>query len=190
MILLFTPCSAEAQLASQDWGKTAGEHRIHPQAESLKGLPLGPFAILPNGNLLTVEDSARSTHALVSSDDGKTWRKIPIFKEPEKYNIRPERALICTRQGTVIVAFMNDVERKNWNWNPKLHDSPNAQLPTYVVRSPDGGETWETPQKLHADWTGAIRDMIQLKDGTVVFTSQMLLHNPGRHATVTYSSSG
>ena len=56
------------------------------------------------------------------------------------------------------------------------------------MRSANGGRTWAAPQKLHDDWTGAIRDMIQLRDGTIVFTSQMLLHNPGRHATVTYSS--
>ena len=83
---------------------------------------------------------------------------------------------------------MNMVERANWNWDAAIHDSPQAQLPTYVIRSPDGGQTWDEPQKLHDDWTGAIRDMIQLRDGTVVFTSQMLLHGPGRHATLTYAS--
>jgi sialidase-1 len=57
-----------------------------------------------------------------------------------------------------------------------------------VVRSHDGGRTWETPQKMHDDWTGAVRDMIQLADGSVVFTSQMMLHKPGRHAVVTYAS--
>jgi hypothetical protein len=61
-------------------------------------------------------------------------------------------------------------------------------LPTYAVRSPDDGKTWETPQKLHDDWTGAIRDMIQTQDGTVVFTSMMMRHNPGHHSVVTYSS--
>jgi hypothetical protein len=35
----------------------------------------------------------------------------------------------------VILAFTNDKERANWNWDPKISDSPNAQLPTYVVRS-------------------------------------------------------
>ena len=188
LILLLLPVSAQAQLSSRDWGKLAGAHRIHPKAESMEGLPLGPFTILPNGSLMTVEDSAKATHALVSADDGKSWRKIPIFKEPEKFNIRYERALICTRNGTVILAFMNDVEQANWKWDSKTHDSPQAELPTYVVRSPDGGNTWDPPHLLHKDWTGAIRDMIQLRDGSVVFTSQMLLHKPGRHATVTYSS--
>jgi sialidase-1 len=184
----FSLATATAQLASQPWGKVAGGHRIHPQAEHLADLPLGPFAILPDGGLITVEDAPNARHAMTSHDNGKTWKRIPIFAEPEKFSISYERALICTRAGTVIVGFMNLVERANWKWDPKLHDSPKAQLPNYVVRSHDGGQTWETPQKMHDDWTGAIRDMIQLRDGSIVFTSQMLRHNPGRHAALTYAS--
>jgi hypothetical protein len=188
LLLLLTACPASAQLASQEWGKLAGAHRIHVKAEHLEGLPLGPFAILPDGKLLTVEDGERATAAIISADDGKTWQKVPIFKQPDKITIRFERALICTHSGTVIVAFANMVELANWKWDAKTHDSPDARLPTYVVRSPDGGRTWDAPQKLHDDWTGAIRDMVQLADGTVVFTSMMMLHNPGRHAVVTYAS--
>jgi sialidase-1 len=179
---------AQAQLASKEWGKSAGDHRIHPKAKHLEGLPMGPFAILPDGKLITVEAAEHATNALLSADDGRSWQKVPIFRDPSKFNIRYERALICTKSGTVIVAFMNMFELANWKWDPKTHDSPDAQLPTYIVRSTDGGQTWEPPQKLHDDWTGAIRDMIQLSDGSVVFTSQMLLHNPGRHAVVTYRS--
>ena len=96
----------------------------------MEGLPLGPFANFPDGQVITVEDSEHATHALISGDDGKTWRKIPIFKQPDKFNIRYERALTCTQDGTVIVAFMNMVERANWNWDAELHDSPDARLPT------------------------------------------------------------
>jgi len=188
VVLLLVPIPAQAQLASQEWGKHGGSYRIHRKAEHLENLPLGPFAILPDGRLFTVEDSANATNALISADGGKTWQKSPMFTEPDKFSIRYERALICTQDGTVIVAFMNDVERTGWKWDPAIHDAPDARLPTYAVRSTDGGQTWETPQMLHDDWTGAIRDMIQLRNRTVVFTSQMLLHGPGRHATVTYSS--
>lgn len=188
VILLILPTSLNAQLARQQWGKPAGAHRIHGNADFLEGLPMGPFANLPNGDLVTVADSDDATQAMISQDDGKTWEEVPIFAEPEKFRISYERALTCTRRGTVIVSFMNYVERSGWAWDAKLHDSPEAKLPNYVVRSPDGGRTWETPQRMHDDWTGAIRDMIQLADGSVVFTSQMMLHNPGRHAVVTYAS--
>ncbi len=189
LILLAAPTLLQAQLARQSWGKPAGEHRIHERAEFLKGLPMGPFALLPSGNLVTVEDSDDATHALISGDDGKTWEKIPLFAEPGRFRVSYERALVCTREGTVIVSFMNSVERSGWAWDAALHDSPAAKLPNYVVRSHDGGRTWEKPQKMHDDWTGAVRDMIELADGSVVFTSQIMLHDPGRHAVVTYASS-
>ena len=182
--------AADIPLAKEKWGKLVdGNRRINAKAEHLKGLPLGPFAILPDGGLITVEDADDAKHAMISHDDGKTWQKFPIFAEPGNFKISYERALICTKDGTVIVSFMNLIERSGWKWDPKIHDSPDANLPNYVVRSLDGGKTWEKPLKMHDAWTGAIRDMIQLRDGTVVFTSQMLLHNPGRHATVTYRSS-
>lgn len=114
LVLLVIPFSVEAQLASQEWGKRADGHRIHAKADHLDGLPLGPFAVLPDGNLISVEDSADATTALVSSDDGKTWEKIPIFRDSDRFKISYERALICTREGTVIVSFMNLVERANW----------------------------------------------------------------------------
>lgn len=191
LALALLPPSSPAQqgLAAQTWGQTIGEtHRIHPKAHHLADLPLGPFANLPEGGLITVENSDASRHALISTDDAKTWQQIPLFAEPDKFTVSYERALFRTKEGTTIVSFMNSVERSGWNWNPAIHDSPEAKLPNYVIRSLDDGRTWLPPQKMHEDWTGAIRDMIQLNDGSVVFTSQKLLHNPGRHATLTYAS--
>lgn len=188
-IAALIPVVCQAQLATREWGKPAGEHRIHPKAEFMEGLPLGPFANLPNGDLVTVEDDPNAIHSMISKDDGKTWEKFPLFSEPDRFRVSYERALTCTREGTVIVSFMNLVERSGWNWDPSIRDSPEARLPNYVMRSPDGGLTWEQPQKMHDDWTGAVRDMIQLSDGPVVYTTQMMRHNPGRHAVVTYASS-
>jgi hypothetical protein len=187
--ILVSAMPARAQLAEREWGKPCGEYRIHEKAECMEGLPLGPFGILPNGALFTVEDAADANDALISKDDGNNWERTPIFAEPEKFAISYERALYCTKAGTVIVSFMNYPERSGWKWDEAIHDSPGATLPNYVVRSPDGGRTWEAPQLMHKEWTGAVRDMVQLRDGSVVFTSQMLLHDPGRHATVTYASS-
>src|SRR5690606_12580224 len=99
------------------------------------------------------------------------------FNNPEQYLIRPERALVNTRKGVVILAFANDKEKK-WTWSDKLRDAPGAVLPTYVTRSTDGGRTWEPPRKLHDEWTGAIRDIIETRDGRVVFTTMMMRNNP------------
>ncbi|MHC4400748.1 MAG: sialidase family protein [Planctomycetota bacterium] len=158
---------------------------LAPGVEELPELPMGPFVRLGDGSILAV-DTASS--AIESLDEGKTWKSRPIFLDTAKYAIRPERALLRTPSGVIILAFANDKEKANWNWNKAISDSPGARLPTYVVRSPDDGKTWEPPQKLHDDWTGAIRDMIRTRDGTIVFTSMMMQHAPGRHSVVTYSS--
>src|SRR5690606_13340853 len=51
-----------------------------------------------------------------------------------------------------------------------------------------GGRTWEKPQKLHNEWTGAVRDMIETRNGNVIFTSMMMLHNTAHHTVLTYTS--
>ncbi len=165
-------------------GKMSSDgHWLEPRVDDMPHLPMGPFVRLEDGGILTVD----GVNALISQDAGKTWREQPIFKDTQSYRIRPERQLIRTRSGVIILAFMNDAERK-WTWSDDLKDAPGAVLPTYAVRSLDGGKTWEEPQKLHDEWTGAIRDIIQTEKGNIVFTSMQILHDPGRHAVLTYTS--
>lgn len=153
-------------------------------AEAMDGLKMGPFVNLPDGGILTIDGH----QCFISSDEGLHWQAYPIFADSMKYDIRPERALIRTSSGVIILAFANDKERANWNWNPEISDSPGAILPTYTVRSLDGGKTWEEPQKLHDEWTGAIRDIIETTDGNIVFTTMMMRHIPGHHTVLTYTS--
>lgn len=154
--------------------------------ERLDQLPFensGPFVRLGDGEVMTVD----SHHALISTDEGNSWEAYPIFMNIEKYEIRPERVIHRTDDGVVILAFMNQQEY-HWTWSDELGDAPGARLPTYVVRSLDDGRTWEEPVMLHKEWTGAIKDIIETSNGNIVFTSMMLLHNPGRHSVLTYMS--
>lgn len=153
--------------------------------EEMPTLGMGPFVRLTDGRILSV-DAGHS--ALVSEDEGQTWTSQAIFNDPEKFRFSTERAILLSRDGSVIVAFMNMRDQSAFNWDTTLCDAPGAQLPTCVVRSADGGRTWEKPQTLHTEWTGAIRDITQTSDGTIVFTSMMLRHNPGRHSVLTYAS--
>src|SRR5690606_31273069 len=134
---------------------------IAPKVEEMPGMKMGPFVRLADGGILT----GCKTKSLISKDEGKTWTEYTIFNDPEKFEISEERALIRTKKGTIILACMNLKERANWNWQEKISDSPDAKLPTYAVRSLDGGKTWEKAQKLHDEWTGAIRNMIETKNG-------------------------
>ena len=96
---------------------------------------------------------------------------------------------MCTDKGVLIAAFGNRADyAKGTEWDPAMPDASVWRLPTCVTRSLDNGRTWEAPQKLHDDWTGANRDMIQTSDGRVVFASMKLLGAPGRHSVLTYGS--
>lgn len=144
---------------------------------------MGPFVRLKDGRLLTLE----ATNCLTSADEGRTWQSQPVFAERAKFQISDERAIIRTSKGVIIAAFMNNAE-KHWTWSDKLGDAPGAVLPTCVVRSTNDGATWAAPQKLHDDWTGAIREILETRSGRMIFTSMKMPHNPGRHTVLTYCS--
>lgn len=170
--------------STQNGKITSTDFWIVNEAEEIDISKTGPFVRLADGRILTVA----ATSCCISKDEGKTWIEFPIFQEPDKFCIRPECALILTRKGTLVLAFINENERANWKWQPDICDSPDAILPTYTIRSLDGGRTWSDLQKLHNDWTGAIRDIIETQDGSIVFTSMMMKHSPAHHTVVTYAS--
>jgi sialidase-1 len=159
----------------------AGGAVILEKNVELRPMPLGPFVRTGDGRLFTVD---MENHALWSADGGKTWTTEAIV-DGEKFAIREERAIVRTRRGVILIATMNAKE-SFFGWNKETFDAPGARRPTYVIRSPDDGRTWEAPRMLHEDYTGAIRDMIETTDGTVVFTSMKMRHNPGRHTVMTY----
>lgn len=162
------------------------EIEFDPRVRPLPHAYMGPFVQRPDGAVVGIE---RNT-TIISRDGGRTWDSVPVFSDPQQaaaIDIRPERTLLCTRNGTLILAFTNDRE-KRWTWSNELRDAPGAVLPTYVMRSTDGGRTWRDLQKLHDDWTGAVRDSIETRDGRILFTTMKILHAPGRHAVLTYSS--
>jgi hypothetical protein len=157
---------------------------LDPRLEPLPTKMLGPFVHTSDGGILAIEE----TESFVSSDDGRTWSKPrKLFPEGPDIVVSRERQMLRTTSGTIIAAFMNLAERR-WTWKDELHDAPDARLPTYVMRSTDDGKTWDHVQKLHDDWSGCVRDMIQTRDGRIIFTAMKMLHNPGRHSVLTYSS--
>jgi len=157
---------------------------LHPSCEKLPSEVLGPFVTLGDGGILAL----RGANALVSKDEGVTWESMPIFKEGETISISTEGALLRTKSGVIIAAFLN-MSARDWRWNSETHDAdPGTRLPNCVMRSLDEGKTWQDLQTLHEDWTGAVRDILQTRDGRVVFTSMRLSNRPGRHCVLTYST--
>ncbi len=156
---------------------------LNEAAEDMPGLPMGPFTKMADGAIVAVD----ATESLISRDGGASWDRHPLFAPDPNLAVCAERAILCTQSGVLVCAFMNEREL-HWTWSDELRDAPGAVLPTYAMRSLDGGITWTDVQKLHDDWTGAIRSMIETRTGRVVFTSMKFLHDPGRHSVLTYAS--
>ena len=175
-----------AVIGSTVRGLAEDDHiRLHPKGQRLTGCPQGPYVNLADGGVLAVD----STVAQISQNEGKTWESHPLFADDEKFLARPERALIRTRQGTLVMGFLNEKEitRGKWIVNDKKELSK-FYLPTYITRSLDAGKTWEKPLKIQDGWCGAIRSLIQLKSGRLVLAGQDVRFDPGRHVVMSYVS--
>ena len=156
---------------------------LHESVKAMPGLPLGPFVRLGDGEVMAMDE----TCVVVSSDDGVTWSTLAEQPLGEGMKVCPERAMTRTRSGAIVLAWENKPDQ-HWTWSDDLKDAPGARMPTYTARSLDGGHSWQDIQKLHDEWTGAIRDIKQLQSGRVVFTTMKMFSHPGRHTVLTYAS--
>jgi len=174
--------------------KTSEGILIHEKAEDMPHVPVGRFARMPGDDRTFVlacgfPAGGEPGSVLASRDHGTTWEPTGAFDPDGTLHPTDSGAFTCTDNGTLIAAFSNRAERvKETEWDPDLKDGPGWRLPVYAARSLDGGKTWQNLQKLHDEWTGANRDMLQTRDGRIVFTTQKLLHSPGRHGVLTYCS--
>jgi len=166
---------------------------LHEKTKHLPNLPIARFTRSPDRRVLYAFACGYPSRdnpgkVQISRDEGANWSDAgPLYSEGVKLHPTDSGAFHCCSDGTLVLAFSNAAESK-WYWDPELNDAPSARLPLYATRSLDGGMTWESPQKLHDDWTGSSRDIVELKEGRLVFTTQKLLHHPGRHAVMTYAS--
>ncbi len=162
----------------------AAELKLDTRVKQLPTDLLGPFVHTADGSILAIDSSA----TMLSTDQGKTWSEPRgLFDKDVDITVSKERQLLRTQSGTIIAAFMN-LDERHWTWDDQLHDAPGAKLPTYAMRSLDEGKTWTDIQKLHDEWSGCVRDIVQTHDGRVIFTAMKMLNNPGRHSVLTYSS--
>ena len=159
---------------------------LHPKATALPFKHQGPFMNTADGAVVCMD----AKNALLSKDEGQTWAGVPLFAVPEKFTVRIERALLRTREGVVISAWPNDVERRMpqpFAWGAAGQSLTDWFLPTYVCRSLDDGKTWEPPLKIADNWCGCIHSMIETRGGRIVLVSQEITPE-WRHAAFTFVS--
>lgn len=159
---------------------------LHPAGKVLPFTHQGPFVTTSEGGVLCLD----ARNVLRSMDEGKTWTSSPLFALPNKFSVSNERALLRTREGVIISAWMNGVEKrapKGWRWGDKEVSWSEFALPTCTCRSTDDGKTWETPVKLSEPWCGCIHSLIQMKSGRIVLVGQEIIPQ-WRHATVMWVS--
>lgn len=159
---------------------------LHPKASHLPHTQQGPFVQTSDGGVLCIDNQ----NALRSTDEGKTWATTPLFADSTKFNVSNERALLRTKEGVIISAWMNGAEKKTprgWHWGEATAKWTDFILPTYTCRSTDDGKTWETPVKLSDPWCGCIHSLIQMKSGRLVLVGQEIIPE-WRHATVMWAS--
>ena len=81
---------------------------LHPKAAPLPFTHQGPFVTTGDGDVLCLD----AKNALRSRDEGQTWSTTPVFADAAKYTISNERALLRTRDGVIIAAWMNGSRTK------------------------------------------------------------------------------
>ena len=155
-------------------------------ADNVERLPadcLGPIVRAGDGALWAAEAGG----ARVSRDESRTWERRAIHDQA-RFQSRPERALLRTKEGVILYAFLNQQEYA-FKWDDaKGGPQEGCRLPVYLSRSADDGRTWAAPVLLQDGWCGAVRQMIQLRTGRVLLVSQLAKANPGRHVTVVHYS--
>ena len=159
---------------------------LHPLATALPFTHQGPFVTTADGGVLCVD----ALHALRTGDEGRTWSSTPIFPDGQQYRISNERALLRTRSGAVIAAWMNLNEKKSplgWNWGTPGVAWQDFVLPVYACRSLDEGRTWDRPILLNRPWCGCIHSLIETRSGRLVLVAQEVIA-AWRHATVVFLS--
>ncbi|MDI1315028.1 exo-alpha-sialidase [Prosthecobacter sp.] len=164
----------------------ADSPKLHPKAAALPFTHQGPFVTAADGGVLCID----AKNVLRTVDEGRTWSSAALFAEPAKFSVSSERAVLRTREGVIISAWMNSAERKEpkgWHWGEPGVDWKAFVLPTYSCRSTDDGKTWEPPVKLSTPWCGCIHSMIQMKSGRIVLVGQEIIPQ-WRHATVMWVS--
>ncbi|BBP46080.1 hypothetical protein THMIRHAS_14530 [Thiosulfatimonas sediminis] len=144
----------------------------------------GAFIRNAQNQLLYVSDQ----HAYLSSDEGETWQAFSLFTQAQKLAVTNSHSLLCTHSGVVLLSFVNTGDY-HFNWRKKTNKpTKSCRLFHYVLRSLDGGKTWQEPILIQTGYAAVASTLIQLKSGTIVLSAQNLDYLAARHYSLSFRS--
>ncbi len=150
---------------------TAGRW-LHPCCKPLAITKTGPFVVLPDGNLLTVDGNVLAS----SVDDGKTWTPIskPIHTGLRMGGGGHPGQIVRTARGTIVIVYL-DFDGYKFSWDDaKGAPKPDCKLELWCIRSTDGGKTWLDRQRLLGGYNADFMGFIQTRKGALVVTVEHL----------------
>ncbi len=163
--------------------KTDAMVYLKEQVSELAVTPNGPFVRNQQSEILAIEGD-KVWH---SDDEGQTWQGASMF-DRQTWWVQDTHALCVTQAGTVVLSFLN-MANIHFNWVQKTNlPTKNTRLDLCIVRSLDGGHTWQTPEIIQTGYCGATTSLIELRTGELVVSAQNLDYQNGRHFSLTYQS--
>ncbi len=156
---------------------------IHPVCQPLEVTKPGPFVLMADGSLATIDDRG----FYLSRDRGKTWTE-PVFvcrglnpAEPASYY------LLRTKNNVLILVYLN-FEGKKFSWDVEKNEPGDCRLEVWSVRSLDGGRTWVDHQRILEGYNPNFFGLIQTSSGRIVVPLQHLVSDPGRLVVCSFYS--
>lgn len=163
--------------------KTEADVYLNDGVQPLEIEQTGPFVRNRQGDLVCID----TRHALISKDEGKSWRPVSLF-DSDDFEVQDTQSLCVTESGVIVLGFLN-MAKVHFNWHRKTNKpTKNTFLALWTVRSLDGGYSWEAPVCVSEGYCGATTTMIQLDSGELVMAAQNLDYEAGRHYSLTYRS--
>ena len=178
---------------SVDGGKTWGPEIVIAKPGFQPG---GVTVNEANGDIIAfVEDRhpPAPIHVYVSSDDGKSWKKVPAEIKPDSKGNAPSMHMnehgITLRHGK----HKGRLIRPSRWYAGQNHRSKWPEHYTNAIYSDDGGKTWQASEPFPAKGTGEAT-IAELSDGTIYYNSRRHWAeegaNPRRRWTATSTDGG
>ncbi|MBC7186420.1 MAG: exo-alpha-sialidase [Calditrichaeota bacterium] len=161
----------------------SGGRWIHPRCDTLNLPKRGPFVLMADGALGTLDERGFS----LSHDGGKTWSEpSPVCEgiypaEPASFY------LLRTKSNVLVVVFLN-FEGRKFSWDSERNEPGDCKLEVWAVRSLDGGKTWIDKQRLLDGYNANFFGLIQTSSGRIVVPLQHLVSDPGRLVSCSFWS--